>query len=85
MKERNNGMEKMRNALNGERRFPPKLLSSPSSFSCRHFVASLFIVAAPDVEDVVASNQHFAQVARQRAVDVLFGVGQLGRERKVEM
>ena len=46
-------------------------------FCGRHFRAIFFIVTTSDVKDVVAPDQHFAQVARQRTVDVLFRVGQL--------
>ena len=41
------------------------------------FSSFVIVFHAPDVEDVVAADQNFAQVARQRTVDVLLRVGQL--------
>ena len=55
------------------------------SFSGGHFSAAVFLVLdSPDVQDVVAPNQHFAQVPRQSSVDVLFRIGQLTGRREVD-
>lgn len=37
----------------------------------------VFVLNTTNIEHIVASNERLAQIASQRAVDVLFGVGQL--------
>ena len=53
-----------------------------NAFSClfRSLVAAFVVIATPDVKHVVAADQHFAQIARQCAVDEFFSAGQLQRE-----
>ena len=56
------------------------------SFSGGHFSTTVFLVVdSPDVQDVVAPNQHFAQVSRQSSVDVLFRICQLAVRREVDI